>query len=87
MSRLPVQVMKISDTLYAVDMGDGILEVEMIETKKVNGKILHAYTMTSTNNAINGYFENQPGNDPVPLIENLVEIYLKKRDYENGGEA
>ena len=84
---MPVQVMKISDTLYAADMGDGMLEVTITGQKEVDGKVLNSYEMTSSNNAINGYFESEPGHDPVPLIETLVGIYLDKKDNEiRGGE-
>lgn len=85
--RLPVQVMKISDTLYAADMSDGFLEVEMIGQKESEGRILNAYKMTSPNHGIDGYFESSPDHDPVPLIETLVGIYLQQKDDESDREA
>lgn len=73
--------MQVSDTLYVADMGDNILvQVEMTGMVESNGKTLKAYKVTSSNNKISGYFEQEPDGNPVELIQTLVKVHL---DYED----
>lgn len=86
MTRLPVQVMQVSDNLYIADMGnDNLVQVEMKGTSSLSGELLEAYSVSSSDGKINGYFEQKPGNSPIELIQAMVNFHLVQQDIQKSG--
>lgn len=84
MERQPIQVIKVSETLYVASMGgDNVVHAEMKGTTSLSGELLEAYTVSSTNGKIRGYFEQKPGNSPVELIQTLVSVYAEQQEVKD----
>lgn len=81
MTKEPVQVMQVSDNLYVADMGnDNLLQVEMTGLVNRDGKVLKSYSVTSSNNKINGHFEHAPDGTPIHFIQQMVNFFLVQED-------
>lgn len=78
-------VMKVSDTLYAVDLGNSFLEVQNTGTKEANGQVYEKYQVRSNTGALNGYFEAKLGHDPVEFIAGIAQIYSAQQENKRTG--